>query len=279
MTAQSPSRRPERRPERHPGGAGPRHKTADTASFGFREVPVAQKPRLVRGVFESVASRYDLMNDLMSGGLHRLWKAAMIDWLNPRPGTSLIDLAGGTGDIAVRAIARLGRARYGRVVICDLTPAMLDRGRDRFLDRGILSDPERGPHWVCGDATGLPFPDSSSDAVTIAFGLRNVADIDAALRECRRVLRPGGRFLCLEFSRVATPLLSELYDLYSFRAIPALGAAVARDAGSYRYLVESIRRFPPREELRARLREAGFEQVRDRGLSGGIAALHSGWRL
>ena len=262
-----------------PASADKRDRGPATTSFGFREVAVAQKPRLVRDVFESVASRYDLMNDLMSGGIHRLWKAAMIDWLNPRPGSHLIDLAGGTGDIAWRVLERLGPEQCGPLVVCDLTPEMLAQGRDRFLDRGVLSRRGLGPHWVCGDATALPFPDASSDLVTISFGLRNVAEIDKALGECRRVLRPGGRFLCLEFSHVVVPLLSELYDLYSFKAIPALGALVAKDEASYRYLVESIRRFPPQEELCERMAAAGFEQVRHRNLTGGIAALHSGWRL
>lgn len=279
MTEQSPDRSPADRLATDPAKDGGKARTAATTSFGFREVAVEQKPRLVRGVFESVAGRYDLMNDLMSGGVHRLWKSAMIDWLNPRPGQCLIDLAGGTGDIALRVMERVGPERCGPLVICDLTPGMLEQGRDRFLDRGILSRPGLGPHWVCGDATALPFPAGSSDLVTIAFGLRNVARIDQALVECRRVLRPGGRFLCLEFSQVVVPLLSDLYDLYSFRAIPALGALVARDEESYRYLVESIRRFPPQEELCERMRAVGFEQVRHRNLSGGIAALHSGWRL
>ncbi len=229
----------------------------------------------MRGVFSSVAGRYDLMNDLMSGGVHRLWKSAMIDWLLPRPGQDFLDLAGGTGDIAFRIVRRLEPARAGRMVVCDLTPDMLGVGRDRALDRGLLT----GIEWSCGDAESLPFPDRSFDAVTIAFGLRNVTRIDQALSEARRVLRPGGRFLCLEFSKVVLPLLAELYERYSFAVLPRLGELVAGDAESYRYLVESIRRFPPQEELARRIAAAGLEQVKVRNLSGGIAALHSAWRI
>jgi demethylmenaquinone methyltransferase/2-methoxy-6-polyprenyl-1,4-benzoquinol methylase len=245
------------------------------ASFGYREVPEDEKAPLVRGVFTSVASRYDLMNDLMSGGVHRLWKTAMIDWLMPRPGQAFLDLAGGTGDIAFRILDRLSPEAPGRLVVCDLTPGMIAVGRDRALDRGRLT----GIDWVCGDAEDLPFAAQGYDAVTIAFGLRNVTDIDDALAEARRVLKPGGRFLCLEFSRVVLPLLAELYDRYSFTVLPRLGELVAGDAESYRYLVESIRRFPAQEDLAARITAAGLGQVKVRNLSGGIAALHSAWRL
>jgi len=245
------------------------------ASFGYREVPEDEKAPLVRGVFTSVASRYDLMNDLMSGGVHRLWKTAMIDWLMPRPGQAFLDLAGGTGDIAFRILDRLSPEAPGRLVVCDLTPGMIAVGRDRALDRGQLT----GIDWVCGDAEDLPFAARGYDAVTIAFGLRNVTDIDDALAEARRVLKPGGRFLCLEFSRVVLPLLAELYDRYSFTVLPWLGELVAGDAESYRYLVESIRRFPAQEDLAARITAAGLGQVKVRNLSGGIAALHSAWRL
>ena len=249
-----------------------------TAHFGYREVGEAEKPSLVRGVFQSVAGRYDLMNDLMSGGIHRLWKNAMVDWLNPRPGITLLDTAGGTGDIAFRVLDRLesqGHGGEGQVVICDLTAEMLAVGRDRAIDRGLL----KGLSWVCGDAERLPLPDRSVTAYTIAFGLRNVTHIDRALAEARRVLKPGGRFLCLEFSRVVVPLFAELYDQYSFKVLPAMGAAVAGDRESYLYLAESIRRFPPQEELAAMMTAAGLAQVRYRNLSGGIAALHSGWRI
>ncbi len=251
--------------------------------FGYREVDEAEKPSLVRGVFQSVAGRYDLMNDLMSGGIHRLWKAAMVDWLNPRPGITLLDTAGGTGDIALRVLERLEKQGHagasadpgGHVIVCDLTADMLAVGRDRAIDHGRL----RGLSWVCGDAERLPLPDRSVTAYTIAFGLRNVTHVERALAEARRVLKPGGRFLCLEFSRVVLPVFAELYDQYSFKVLPAMGAAVAGDRDSYLYLAESIRRFPPQEELVEMMGAAGLAQVRYRNLSGGIAALHSGWRV
>ncbi len=246
------------------------------ASFGFRTVKPAEKPWLVRGVFESVASRYDLMNDLMSAGIHRLWKASMVDWLQPRADQSFVDVAGGTGDIATRIMSRTGDSvRRPRVVVCDLTPSMLAVGRDRAIDRGILA----GIDWVAGDAESLPFADRSFDAYTIAFGLRNVTRIDHALAEARRVIKPGGRFLCLEFSQVIVPLLDRIYDLYSFRVLPALGEMVAGDRDAYQYLVESIRRFPNQGALAELIGEAGLSRVKVRNLSGGIAALHSAWRI
>jgi len=255
-----------------------------TTHFGYQEVPEAEKGARVRGVFESVASRYDLMNDLMSGGVHRLWKAAMIDWLNPRPGQSLVDVAGGTGDIAFRIMDRVGAERTGPIVVCDLTPEMIAQGRDRAIDRGLLpgriaGQPLGGLHWVCADAERLPLSDRSMDVVTIAFGLRNVTRIERALAEARRVLRPGGRFLCLEFSRVAVPLLSGLYDRYSFSVLPTLGGLVTGDREAYVYLAESIRRFPAQDALAGLMTAAGLDLVRYRNLSGGIAALHSGWRI
>jgi demethylmenaquinone methyltransferase / 2-methoxy-6-polyprenyl-1,4-benzoquinol methylase len=257
-----------------------REERGRTTHFGYQEVPEAEKTPRVRGVFESVASRYDLMNDLMSGGIHRLWKTAMIDWLNPRPETRLLDLAGGTGDIALRVLDRVGPERAGPITVCDLTPAMLRIGADRAIDRGLFGAAcPHGLHWVCADAQALPLAECSVDAVTIAFGLRNVTHIETALAEARRVLAPGGRFLCLEFSRVVLPLVSELYDLYSFKVLPALGGAVTGDRAAYQYLAESIRRFPAQDDLAALLDAAGFDQVRYRNLSGGIAALHSGWRL
>jgi demethylmenaquinone methyltransferase/2-methoxy-6-polyprenyl-1,4-benzoquinol methylase len=255
----------------------PRQDSTEKASFGFRDVPASEKPSLVRDVFDSVANRYDLMNDLMSGGIHRLWKSDMIDWLQPRSGQSFVDVAGGTGDIAFRIRERLAAAGQAprRLSVCDLTPAMLQVGRARAIDRGILS----GIEWIAGSAEALPYPDMSFDAYTIAFGLRNVTDMERALREARRVLRPGGRFLCLEFSHVFVPLLRQLYELYSFRVLPALGQIVAGDRESYQYLVESIRRFPDQEELSARIAAASLAQVRYRNLTGGIAALHSAWRI
>ncbi len=239
--------------------------------FGFREVAEGAKTGLVREVFDSVAGRYDLMNDLMSGGVHRLWKSALIDTLRPRNGMDLLDVAGGTGDIARRFRAAGG----GPVTVCDINESMLRVGRDKSIDRGLL----RGIDWVVGDAEALPFPECSVGAYTIAFGLRNVTHIDRALAEARRVLRPGGRFLCLEFSHVTVPGLAALYDRYSFNVLPALGAMVAKDRDSYQYLVESIRRFPPQETLAGMMAKAGLERVTYRNLSGGIAALHSGWRL
>jgi len=246
--------------------------TSGTVDFGYRRVAAAEKPLLVRRVFQSVSSRYDLMNDLMSGGIHRLWKAALIDRLTPRPGQVLADLAGGTGDIALRFIAR---APGSRAIVCDASQAMVETGRDRAIDRGVLGD----ILWLVGDAEALPLATMSADACTIAFGLRNVTHIERALAEARRILKPGGRFLCLEFSHVALPLLDRAYALYSFAALPLLGQIVTGDRDAYQYLVESIRRFPAQEDLAGLMRAAGFEQVSFRNLSGGIAALHSGWRL
>src|SRR5512132_4377754 len=249
-----------------PGAAEPER----TTHFGFRTVAEAEKQPLVGAVFDSVARRYDLMNDLMSGGIHRLWKAAMLDWLNPRPDMLLLDVAGGTGDIAFRFLDRGG----GSVVVVDVNREMLSVGRDRGIDRGIVGRIS----WVCGDAERLPVADASAGAYTIAFGIRNVTRIERALAEARRVLKPGGRFLCLEFSRVSLPVLDRLYEVYSFRALPALGHFVARDADAYRYLAESIRRFPSQDAFAAMIRAAGLDVVRWRNLSGGIAALHSAWR-
>jgi demethylmenaquinone methyltransferase/2-methoxy-6-polyprenyl-1,4-benzoquinol methylase len=257
------------------GDAAPEPPTARAApkvDFGFREVDAGEKAGLVRGVFERVARRYDLMNDLMSGGLHRLWRVTLLDLLKPRAGMNVLDVAGGTGDLAFRI---LSRAPDARVTVCDLTPAMLDVGRDRAYDRGIVG----GIDWVCGDAERLPFADRSVDAYTIAFGLRNVVRREAALAEARRVLKPGGRFLCLELSRVSLPLLGRVYDAYSFNVVPRIGEFVLRDPDSYRYLVESIRRFPAQEDLAGMMRAAGLERVAWRNLSGGIVAIHEAWRL
>jgi demethylmenaquinone methyltransferase/2-methoxy-6-polyprenyl-1,4-benzoquinol methylase len=244
----------------------------DDASFGYRDVPASEKAGMVARVFESVAPRYDLMNDLMSGGVHRLWKNTLVDVLAPRRNEKILDVAGGTGDIAFRIVRRCEGAH---VTICDINPAMLEVGRDRAADRGLL----RGLTWTTGDAENLPFPDRSFDAYTIAFGLRNVTDIDRALREAHRVLRPGGRYFCLEFSKVISAPAGRLYDAYSERALPLLGRFVARDAESYRYLHESIRRFPAQRELARRMAEAGFERVAWRNMTLGVVALHSGWRI
>lgn len=250
-----------------------REAEASETDFGFRRVAAGDKARLVAGVFASVAGRYDLMNDLMSGGVHRLWKSYLIDRLDPRPGQTLIDIAGGTGDIAARFLARAGETAH--ILVCDISEPMVRRGRDRALDHGIVA----GIDWVVGDAERLPFADASADRCTIAFGLRNVTRIAAALGEARRVLKPGGRFLCLEFSRVVLPLLARAYDLYSFAVLPRLGQVVTGDGAAYRYLVESIRRFPPQDELAQLMAAAGLERVSYRNLTGGIAAVHSGWRL
>ena len=244
-------------------------------SFGYREVSDAEKSRLVRRVFSSVASRYDLMNDLMSGGVHRLWKDALVEWLNPQPGQAVLDVAGGTGDVAFR-IARMARSRGGRtgILVCDINPDMIAEG----MHRGTETD-ERDVSWVCGDAERLPVRNSSIDAWTIAVGIRNVTDIDTALAEARRVLKPGGRFLCLEFSRVEVPVLDALYERYSFAALPRLGEWVAKDGDAYRYLAESIRRFPPQAAFAKMIERAGLSRVKIRNLAGGIAAIHSAWRL
>jgi demethylmenaquinone methyltransferase/2-methoxy-6-polyprenyl-1,4-benzoquinol methylase len=252
-------------------GAAPGSET----DFGFRRVPEEEKAPLVRAVFESVAGRYDLMNDLMSAGIHRWWKSEMVVWLNPRPGQCLLDVAGGTGDVACRALPRLDAEKGGSAIVCDANRQMVETGRDRAIDAGIL----RGIEWLCGDAEALPFADRSFDLYTIAFGLRNVTHIDRALAEARRVLKPGGRFLCLEFTPAVTPLLQPLYDLYSFQVLPLLGQVVTGNRDAYAYLAESIRRFPPQSELAELLTTAGFDRARFRNLTGGIAALHSAWRL
>ncbi len=246
--------------------------TPEETDFGFRTVPAEEKPRLVHNVFTSVARRYDLMNDLMSAGIHRLWKEALVDWLAPRPGMRVLDLAGGTGDIAFRILRRT--RGLAEVTVCDLTEAMLVEGRRRAAAQGFDSI-----EWVVGDAERLPFGPRIFDACTIAFGIRNVTHIDRALAEAFRVLRPGGRFLCLEFSHVAVPALRRLYDAYSFTVIPPLGEIVTGDRASYQYLVESIRRFPDQESFAEIMRAAGFARVKWRNLSMGVAALHSGWRL
>jgi demethylmenaquinone methyltransferase / 2-methoxy-6-polyprenyl-1,4-benzoquinol methylase len=243
----------------------------EAAWFGDRPVDPTEKTGLVREVFDRVASRYDLMNDLMSAGVHRLWKTEFIRAINPRPHEALLDVAAGTGDIA----ASWRRAGGGPALLCDINESMLSAGRDRAMDRGRLS----GLSWAVGNAEALPFPDRSFDAYTIAFGLRNVTEIDSALAEARRVLKPGGRFFCLEFSRVAIAPLRRAYELYSDAVIPRLGAIVAKDRESYIYLVESIRRFPPQDVLVERMERAGFSFARYRNLSAGIAAIHRAVRV
>lgn len=243
----------------------------ESTDFGFREVPRAEKARLVARVFESVAPRYDVMNDLMSLGIHRAWKRIFVNAIAASSRETLLDLAGGTGDIAFLAKQR----GAGRVILSDVNPAMLAVAQDRALERGLAA----GLTFLCADAEHLPLPDRSVEKVSIAFGLRNCTDKDAVLREARRVLRPGGRFHCLEFSRVEIGPLAAAYDAWSFQVLPRLGARVAGDAESYRYLAESIRMFPDQETLAGMMRAAGLERVAWRNLSGGIVAIHTGWRL
>jgi demethylmenaquinone methyltransferase / 2-methoxy-6-polyprenyl-1,4-benzoquinol methylase len=253
-----------------------RRKGSASAHFGDRAIDASEKARLVHDVFSAVAPQYDLMNDLMSAGIHRLWKAEMIDLLKPRPGMCVVDVAGGTGDIAIRILERIDGPESGAfVTVCDVNEAMLQRGRDRAIDKGICAS----IHWLCGDAEELPITDACADAYTIAFGMRNLTHIDRALSEARRVLKPGGRFLCLEFSRVAYPAWAEIYDAYSFKLLPALGEFVAGNRAAYQYLVESIRRFPDQERFAAMIAAAKLGNVHYRNLSGGIAALHSAWRV
>lgn len=244
-------------------------------AYGFREVGAGEKQELVNDVFHKVANRYDLMNDLMSGGLHRLWKDAMVAWLNPprRPGWRVLDVAGGTGDIAFRIIEASQRNAHATVL--DINGSMLAVGRDRSEQRGIAQHID----FVEANAEELPFEDRTFDAYTIAFGIRNVPRIDVALAEAFRVLKPGGRLLCLEFSEVQMPLLDKAYEAWSFNAIPRIGEMVAGEGEPYRYLVESIAKFPNQENFAAMIRKAGFDRVTWRDYSGGIAALHSGWKL
>lgn len=248
----------------------------ETASFGFQDVPRAEKASKVRAVFSSVASKYDVMNDAMSGGLHRLWKDAAAAKLNPQPGELILDVAGGTGDIA-RRLKKLGDGAAKRrgleapeIHVIDINTEMLEAGRIRGED---------GLSWHEGDAENLPVDDHVADAYIISFGIRNCTDVPAVLREAKRVLKPGGRFYCLEFSRLAIGGLEPVYDFYSFNAIPALGKLLANDADSYRYLVESIRRFPDQETFLSMIREAGFARAAYRNMAGGVCALHWGWSV
>ncbi|WP_269715081.1 class I SAM-dependent methyltransferase [Caulobacter sp. NIBR2454] len=251
--------------------------TKSSASFGYQDVDPAEKPKLVRGVFDRVAKNYDLMNDLMSGGVHRLWKDAVAARLNPQPGEVIVDCAGGTGDMARRfsKMARAAQERRGgpdaRVFVVDYNAEMIAAGREKG------SEPEMA--WAVGDAQHLPLPDNFADAYVISFGIRNVTDIDAALRDARRVLKPGGRFLCLEFSRPTTEALQKAYDAYSFKVIPQVGEWVAKDRDAYQYLVESIRRFPDQRTFAGMMETAGFGRVTITNFIGGVAALHQGWKL
>jgi len=234
-------------------------------------VPVNEKQSRVADVFSSVASSYDIMNDLMSGGVHRLWKDALMDWLAPRKGQVLIDLAGGTGDIALRFLKRGG----SHVHVVDINPDMISAGKKRRDIKAYSNQLD----WTVASAEDIPLQTGTAERVTISFGLRNVTNRDMALREAFRVLKPGGRFCCLEFSTVQNATFSKLYDLWSFNALPLLGRMVARDEAAYRYLAESIRTFPAQHDLARMMSEAGFAQVRFRNLSNGIAAIHSGWKL
>ena len=248
------------------------HRDGDTTDFGFTRVDREAKAGMVRGVFDSVASRYDLMNDLMSGGVHRLWKRFTIELSAARAGQTILDIAGGTGDLAARFSKLVGPE--GKVILADINAAMLEVGRDRLIDKGAIGNIE----VVQADAQSLPFEDNSIDCITIAFGLRNVTDKDMALRSMLRVLRPGGRLLVLEFSKPVSPLLGKIYDQYSFQILPAMGRLIAQDADSYRYLAESIRKHPDQETLLGMMEEAGFMECRYHNMTGGIVAVHQGFK-
>jgi demethylmenaquinone methyltransferase/2-methoxy-6-polyprenyl-1,4-benzoquinol methylase len=247
----------------------------ETTHFGFKDVPRDEKAGLVKGVFDQVASRYDLMNDLMSLGMHRAWKKSMIHLVEMRAGMQILDVAGGTGDIGFALLEQIHRKQLrGEVTICDINAAMLSEGRDRAVNRNILADVE----WVCGNAESLPFENNRFDAYTIAFGIRNVTDIPAALKEAYRVMKPGGKFYCLEFSRVTSQTLAHLYHSYSFHVIPRVGKMVVGDGAPYQYLVESIQKFPDQKTFAAMIRDAGFSQVRFENMTGGVVALHTGYK-
>jgi demethylmenaquinone methyltransferase/2-methoxy-6-polyprenyl-1,4-benzoquinol methylase len=243
-----------------------------SADFGFQRVPWGEKARRVRGVFDSVAGNYDLMNDLMSGGAHRLWKRFTLSLTNLRPGQRALDVAGGTGDLAAGLARQVGQT--GLVVLADINAAMLQRGRDKLIDAGFAGNIQ----YVQANAERLPFPDGHFDCITIGFGLRNVTDKPAALAAMRRALKPGGQLLVLEFSHPVAPGLKPLYDVYSFRILPLLGRYVARDEASYRYLAESIRMHPNQEKLLELMQAAGLEGCRYHNLTGGIVAVHRGYR-
>ena len=246
--------------------------TDKTTHFGFETVPEGEKAGRVQGVFSSVASKYDVMNDVMSMGIHRIWKDAMMDWLAPRGGQRLLDVAGGTGDISFRFLKRAG---FGHATVLDLTESMLVEGRKRAEAEAMADQLD----WVTGDAMQLPFADNSFDVYTISFGIRNVTRPQDALNEAFRVLRPGGRLMVLEFSQLPNPAMQKAYDLYSFNVIPRMGKVIANDRDSYQYLVESIRKFPDQETFLQMLRNAGFDNAKYRNLSMGIACLHSGWKI
>ncbi len=243
-----------------------------TTHFGFETVTESEKAGRVKSVFGSVASRYDIMNDVMSGGIHRVWKDAMMDWLAPRAGQKLLDVAGGTGDIAYRFLKRAGQ---GHATVLDLTEEMLVEGRKRAEASQMVDQLD----WSVGDAMALPFPDNSFDVYTISFGIRNVTRPQDALSEAFRVLRPGGRLMVLEFSQIPNPAMQWAYDRYSFNLIPLMGQLIANDRDSYQYLVESIRKFPDQDMFLNMVRSAGFENAKYRNLTAGVACLHSGWKI
>jgi demethylmenaquinone methyltransferase/2-methoxy-6-polyprenyl-1,4-benzoquinol methylase len=251
----------------------PRTPNPESNWFGFRPVKPSEKTGLVREVFASVAGRYDLMNDLMSGGLHRLWKDRLVAMMNPQPDQVILDVAGGTGDISLRCHRKTqGKAR---IIVCDINPAMLKEGRAKAIDHSILS----GIQWVTGNAEELPVPSRSVDIYVITFGLRNVTHIDKALAEAARVLKPGGRFYCMEFSPGVKPAIKPLYDRYCLSILPWLGEVVGKDRKAYQYLAESIQQFPAQPVLAKRMEKAGLSEVKWVNLTGGIAVIHSGWKL
>jgi demethylmenaquinone methyltransferase/2-methoxy-6-polyprenyl-1,4-benzoquinol methylase len=244
--------------------------------FGFRRVRPEDKTGLVGRVFSSVAGNYDIMNDLMSGGLHRLWKDTLVRRMKPKPGMAMLDVAGGTGDIALRLYKNI-RAQNSQpnIIVCDINSAMLAKGKAKALNQGILS----GLTWITGNAESLPFPDRSMDMYSIAFGLRNVTHIDQALREAARVLKPGGRFFCMEFSPGVSPSLKPFYEAYCINVLPLLGEFIAKDRDAYQYLAESILKFPTQEKLTQRMEKAGLNNAKWTNLTGGIAVIHDAWRL
>ena len=257
----------------------PRSINPESEWFGFERVRPEDKTSMVQSVFASVAGNYDLMNDLMSGGLHRLWKNHLVGMMNPKAGQTILDVAGGTGDIALRCWKRA--EAKANIIVCDLNPAMLEQGKAKAIDQGIL--PSQSSHasikWITGNAEELPIPSRSIDTYSIAFGLRNVTRIDKALSEAARVLKPGGRFFCMEFSPGVTPKLKPLYEQYCLHILPWLGEHVADDRKAYQYLAESILRFPLQDELAKRMEKAGLQQAKWTNLTGGIAVIHSGWKL
>ena len=246
--------------------------SAKTTHFGFQDVPEGEKAGLVHGVFSNVASKYDVMNDVMSVGIHRIWKDAMMDWLAPRPGQRLLDVAGGTGDIAFRF---LKRAKTADAVVLDMTENMLIEGRKRAEAAALDTQLD----WIVGDAMALPFEDNCFDVYTISFGIRNVTRVQDALSEAYRVLRPGGRLMVLEFSQLPNAAMQKAYDAYSFNVIPKMGKLIVDDSESYQYLVESIRKFPDQDSFASMIELAGFDRVSYRNMTFGVAALHSGWKI